>query len=358
MAKGMGSTLKTAIAGIVVICILITSLLVGSLLTIKSRELETTNLEANPTVQVWRSKKEVVEEYALEDVVAGVVSAEMPASFELEALKAQAVAARTYIVKRLPAPWGDGASVHQQGAMLCDDFNHCQAFQDELERKDKWGDKFDVNEAKIQRAVAETAGQILTYDGQLISPTFHSTCGGMTEAAGDYWQNDVPALQAVPCFWDSAAPRYLSKVFFTKEELSKKLGVKAEELGQLAITKRSDAGRVMTVSCGEKEWKGSAFRSLLGLNSTDFTWLSTDEGYFFTVQGFGHGVGMCQYGANGMAQDKKSYEDILTHYYTGVEITPLADYLKAKGANTNEIKQDENTNQENDKSSGEPTAAT
>ena len=298
-------------------------------LTSPAEEKDQTNTNAtiNPEVTIWRSQQETVDTLPLEEVVVGVVSAEMPVSFEEEALKAQAVAARTYIVKRLPPPWGDGAAQHEANAYICDDYNHCQAYQDETERKEKWEENAAANEEKIRAAVSATAGEILTYEGALISPLFHSTCGGYTEAAGDYWQNDVPALQPVPCYWDMASPKYLSEVFFTKEELAKKLEVSQEELATLAITNTSHTGRVMEVSCGEKTWKGSAFRSLLGLNSTAFSWLSTKDGYLFTMQGFGHGVGLCQHGANGFAQEGATYQQILEHYYTGITITSLSDYL-------------------------------
>ena len=274
----------------------------------------------NPDVTILRTADNTVETLPLEEVLVGVVAAEMPVSFESEALKAQAVAARTYILQRLPEPYGSGLAVHTGNASICDDFAHCQAYVDESQRQKNWGDDFEANEKKIREAVNATAGQVLTYEGATISPTFCSTCGGSTEAAGDYWQSDVPSLQAVPCYWDSSAPKYLSTVHYTKAEMAAKLGILQADLPKLKIAATSQTGRVTLVTCGEKQWKGSAVRTALGLNSTNFQWLAGKDGYLITVKGYGHGVGLCQHGANGMAAAGASYQQILHHYYTDVEI--------------------------------------
>lgn len=302
--------------------LLIFLLLCAAFFTIKNRQVpEQAENSVQPTVIVWRTTEEKAQTVPVEEAVANIVAAEMPVSFELEALKAQAVAARTYVISKLEQAEGATPTSHPEGANICDDHKHCQAYDDKDECKAKWGENYEVNRQKIEQAVAATYGQVVTYNGELISALYHSTCGGQTEKAGDYWSSDVPALQSVPCYWDSAAPKYVSEQLIKKAEMIEKLGVSEEDLASLSITKLSDSGRVMTISCGEKSWKGNEFRTLLGLNSTAFTWLSTKEGYIFSEQGYGHGVGMCQYGANGMAKLGKTYGEILKYYYTGVEIT-------------------------------------
>ena len=319
--------LKNLAVGLLVIVVVIGAFFASAVAELKGEAAAAAAAAENPAVAILRTADNTVDELPLEEIVVGVLAAEMPVSFEPEALKAQAVAARSYIVKRLPPPLGSGLSVHVGNAYICDDFAHCQAYRDEAGRQERWGEDFAENEAKIRAAVTETAGLVLCSRGELLSPTFHSTCGGMTEAAGDYWQTDVPALQPVPCYWDNKAPRYTSNVFFSRAELAEKLEVTAEQLNDLKKSAVSAAGRVMEVSCGGKSWKGSAFRTLLGLNSTDFDWLATPAGFYFTVQGYGHGVGLCQYGADGLAAVGADFRDILTHYYTDVEITPIAELL-------------------------------
>ncbi len=304
--------------------LLVTGLLLGAAVTLLRQEkTEIAQQEQNPDVTILRAAENKVETLPLEEVVVGVLAGEMPASFEPAALEAQAVAARTYILKRLPEPYGSGLAVHTDNASICDDYAHCQAYVDEAQRQKNWGEKFQANEEKIRRAVTATAGQIITYDGEPISPTFCSTCGGQTEAAGDYWQSDVPALQSVACYWDTDAPKYLSTVTYTAEEMASKLGIQPEELTSLKIASTSASGRVTLVTCGDKRWKGSSVRTALGLNSTNFQWLEEDGKYLITIQGYGHGVGLCQHGANGMAAAGAGYQEILHHYYTDIEISQI-----------------------------------
>lgn len=319
------SKFKPLVCFLLLVLLLVGILLAAAIFVLRQEKEETAELAANPEVSILRTADNTVEKLPLEEVVVGVLAGEMPSDFELEALKAQAIAARTYIMKRLPEPYGSGLAVHEGGAYICDDFAHCQAYVDEEQRKENWGDSFTENEEKIRSAVEATAGQVITYEGEVISPTFCSTCGGKTEAAGDYWQSDVPALQSVSCYWDTAAPKYLSKVYYTNAEMAAKLGISQESLPNLKIAATSDTGRVTLVTCGEKQWKGSAIRTALGLNSTDFQWLADENGYLITVKGYGHGVGLCQHGANGMAAAGANYQDILYHYYTDIEIVNIED---------------------------------
>ncbi|MGI5824717.1 MAG: stage II sporulation protein D [Bacillota bacterium] len=319
------SKFKTAFSFFLLVLFVAGFLLAASVFMLRQEKEHLEEKNSNPEVSILRTADNSVETLALEEVVVGVLAGEMPADFELEALKAQAVAARTYILKRLPEPYGSGLAVHTGNAYICDNFAHCQAYVDDKQRQENWGDKFTEKEAKIREAVTATAGLVITYGGEVISPTFCSTCGGKTEAAADYWQSEVPALQAVSCYWDTEAPKYLSKVYYTKAEMASKLGITQAELPNLKIVKTSETGRVMQVVCGEKQWKGSAVRTALNLNSTDFQWMADKNGYLITVKGYGHGVGLCQHGANGMAKAGADYSKIIHHYYTDVEISKISD---------------------------------
>lgn len=274
-----------------------------------------------PTVRVWLHEEERVVEYPLEEAVLRVVAAEMPVSFPEEALAAQAIVARTYIMRRLPAPWGQVERHQEEQADICDDYHHCQAFQAEESLKAHWGDSYDVYYAKVAAAVAATRGQVLLWEGELVDPVYHSTCGGKTESAAGCWQHDVPVLQSVTCLWDSDAPRYLATDRFSEAEIMEKLGVSKEELAQFQIVSRTDGGRVAEATAGSKSWSGTEIRSLLGLNSANFSYIVTDDEWLFTVQGFGHGVGLCQYGAKGMAEAGYTAADIVAYYYQGATIT-------------------------------------
>ena len=321
------SGLKAAVSFALLVVFVAFFLLTASVFMIREEEEQQLELQANPDVRIFRTSADSVDTVPLEEAVVGVLAGEMPADFDEEALKAQAVAARSYILKRMPQPYGAGAAVHSGDADICDDFAHCQAYVDENKRRENWGEQFVEKEKKIRAAVTATAGEVITYDGAVVSPTFCSTCGGKTENAADYWQSEVPALQSVSCYWDTDAPKYLSHVYYTKAEMAAKLGISCEELANLKITETAESGRVKTVTCGEKQWKGSAVRTALGLNSTDFQWLADENGYLITVKGFGHGVGLCQHGANGMAKAGADYKQILNHYYTDIEITSI-DKLK------------------------------
>ncbi len=281
---------------------------------------ETADSGKEPMVRVWLHEEDKVVKYSLEEAVIHVIAAEMPASFPEEALKAQAVVARTYIMRRLPAPWGSVERHKAEKADICDDFQHCQAFLQDDELKNHWGNASEKWLARIEQAVEGTRGQVLTWQGQLVDPVYHSTCGGHTESAAGCWQHDVPVLQSVDCPWDTESPRYLSCEVFSFEQLMEKLQVSREELMQLSIKGRTEGNRVSQVIAGEKSWSGTDFRSILGLNSANFSFVRMDENWLFTVQGYGHGVGMCQYGAKGMAEAGYDFQNILQYYYQNVTL--------------------------------------
>lgn len=272
-------------------------------------------LSENVQIPVLLHQENRVVEMSLEEYCVGVLAGEMPASFEPEALKAQAMAARTFTVRQYQA-----MGKHDGKAAVCTDYRCCQAWQSEEQMRQKWGAAYEENAAKIRQAVAETQGMIIVYEGEPISAVYHSTCGDKTENAEDYWQSEVPYLKSVACGYDGDAPKLHTQQFFSYGELAALLGTKEEAVAAMAPVAYSDSGRVTEVVVGEKHMSGVDLRNLLHLASTNFSLEKGKDGISFQVQGYGHGVGLCQYGANGMAKAGFTCEQIVKQYYTGVEI--------------------------------------
>ena len=253
-----------------------------------------------------------------------VVAAEMPASFELEALKAQAAAARTYTLSKL------GRTVEKHpDADMCTDITCCQAYIDPDQAAANWGDNAAVYTAKITSAVSETDGMAVLYDGQPIQAVFFSSAAGRTVDALEVWGNSVPYLTGVDSPEGDEVPNYHSTVTFTLEEFKSKLlaqypdaDLSGDPAGWFQNTVPNSAGGVEQVDVGGVTVSGGALRTLLGLRSTSFTVTADSQGVTFSVTGYGHGVGMSQYGANALAKQGKTYDEILKWYYTGVEVAP------------------------------------
>jgi stage II sporulation protein D len=284
-----------------------------------------------PIIHVYSSSENRTEKMLLEDYLVGVLAAEMPAGFEKEALKAQAIAARTYALKKMKAFQSSGNKVHPQ-AEICVNPSHCQGWISSKEMRKKWGMiKSWEYERKLKSAVRETAGAVLKYGQDLIDPVYHSTCGGRTENAEEVWANPIPYLKSVSCTWDRESPKYQGSLNFSLSELNKKLGLDLKEdsfsNGSLQKLSETKTGRVKIIKAGNKVFSATEFRQLLGLNSTNFTWQVnnqvTNKEIIFRTIGYGHGVGMCQYGANGLAKKGCSAEKILKYYYQGVNIEKI-----------------------------------
>ena len=282
-------------------------------------------LDAAMTLRVLNG--DTVEEMDLGTYLVGVVRAEMPASFEPEALKAQAVAARTYTLYKIQT-----GGNHGDEADICTDSTCCQAYIAEDRARENWGEDADANEAKIETAVRDTDGETILYNGTPILAVFHSSSAGQTRAAGEVWVSDLPYLQAVasPEPGD-AIPNYYSRAEFTAEEFREKVAAalpEADLSGDMDTWLKNPvtdtAGSVETVELGGVTVKGSTVRSILGLRSACFEWEAQEGTLVFFVTGFGHGVGMSQYGANQMAAEGADYREILTHYYTGVTVEPYS----------------------------------
>lgn len=259
----------------------------------------------------------------LEEYLVGVVAAEMPAEFAMEALKAQAVAARTLAIKRLKRFGGRGCR-HCPGADCCDDPGDSQAWLAAAGLARKWGlQNFRRYDRKIRRAVMETSGEIMAFNNIPIDAVFHSTCGVGTVAAGEIWHQNTSYLQSETCGFDRESARYSQKIGFPWQELSRRLKTPVAVLQKMQVVRRSKSGRVLWLSLGKQFQRGDEFRKMVGLNSTCFTWEMKRSGIYFTVIGYGHGVGMCQYGANGMAKQGWNYHRILQHYYRGIRFRKI-----------------------------------
>ncbi len=254
-----------------------------------------------------------LQQMTLESYLVGVVLGEMPASFEPEALKAHAVVARTYTRKRM------SGSKHS-GAAICMDPGCCQAYTDQEDYLEQGGTQAAVD--KVRRAVTDTDGLVLCYGGALIDATYFSCSGGSTEDAVAVWGQDVPYLQAVESPGEEDAPRYSETVTFTAAEFAGKLGITnagdpASWFGPATYT---EGAGIDTLTIGGKTFGGTELRRLLGLRSTAFAWQVRGKEITITTRGFGHRVGMSQYGAQAMAQAGSGFAEILAHYYQGTSL--------------------------------------
>ncbi len=278
-------------------------------------------------IKLLHSQTGNIEELDLDEYLYGVVSSEMPANFEIEALKAQAVVARTYTIYQTMY----NSSKHTD-ADICDNYACCQAWISKEERMAKWGqDEAEGNWNKIVEAVNSTTGKIVAYNGKPINAFFHANSGGMTESSLNIWGGiDYPYLKSVETAGENEYSQYSSQVKITKEELLNKMKEKYpdceidfSQTDCIKIQEYTTSGRVKTIKIGNKEIAGTEARTILGLKSTNFSVVIEGEEIIFSVTGYGHGVGMSQTGADSMAKTGANYETIIKHFYTGVEIIEL-----------------------------------
>lgn len=282
------------------------------------------NEENFKTVSVYVAAEDSVRKMDMSQYLKETVAAEMPAEFEKEALKAQAVAARTYLVNRINAKNEDAKKAHK-GGDICTDHTHCKAWVSEDERKKSWPEeKRDEYWQKISSAVEETAGILITYNDTPISAVFHSTSSGFTEDAKDVWGSEVPYLLSVESQGEEKSPRYRSDARFSLDEFKSIAEANIKDInwekGLIGDITRSDAGGIKTITIGGVSIKGTEFRTMYSLRSTNAEIVTEGDSVSISVTGNGHGVGMSQYGANYLASCGKNYEEILKTYYTGVEI--------------------------------------
>ncbi|MBQ2752865.1 MAG: stage II sporulation protein D [Firmicutes bacterium] len=252
----------------------------------------------------------------LEDYVKGVVAAEMPAQFNDEALKAQAVCARTYAIHYMEE--NDSNEIP---------YDIYQAYCTVNDMREKWGNDFEKYYSKISSAVEVTRGQIMIYDNEPVLAVFHSMSAGKTENSENIWGGKIDYLKSVDSSFDESSPGFIGEKSFSTEKVKSILKQKDNDIvfaGELLIiTERTEAGYVRNVKAGNKNYTGKQIREMFGLRSANFDISYNGDNIVFTTKGYGHGAGLSQYGANHMAEGGSTYIEILKHYYTGVELAKI-----------------------------------
>ena len=271
------------------------------------------SIETNPSVSkkeyisIKRSNGQVIS-IEFRDYIIGVIAAEMPASFNREAIKAQSVLARTYALK-----------AKKYGKTLTDTVS-TQAYIDTDQMKQKWGNDFETYYNKIAACVDETSKEYLSYDNDYIEALYHSTNNGKTESSLDVFGNYYPYLISVTSELDKQASSYLRTTTIPIQTINEKLNININKDSNIQVLSYTDGGNIKEISIDEKIFNGRKFRETLGLRSADFDITVNDNDVSITTRGYGHGVGMSQYGANLMANNNYSYKDILSHYYPGTQL--------------------------------------
>ena len=259
-------------------------------------------------IRLYRTAQDKVEEMDLEEYIKGVIYKEMPASFNIEALKAQTVAARTYTYRKI------GQNAHKN-ADICDNPAHCQGF---CEKDDSTSYK------KISEAVESTKGEVLTFEGNIINALYHSASGGKTENVSEVFAGgDVVNLSSVDSPGEEIMQNYETKVVISKKEFVnalKKVDKNFSYDGNIKILSRTEGGSVGRIKIGNTEFKGTKIRNIFNLRSSNFNIKNDDINIEINVKGYGHGVGLSQWGAEAMAREGKTYKEILAHYYRGTTI--------------------------------------
>lgn len=274
------------------------------------------------TITLLHKKTGETEQVNIDEYLCNVVSAEMPADYEIEALKAQAIVARTYTIYKI-------LNKKHENADICDDSTCCQAWISKDDRLARWEEsKRESNWQKICEAVNTTKGRIITYNNKPIDAFFHSNSGGVTEIPVNVWGGTgYPYLQSVETSGEDAYAQYSSEAVFSQEELLNKLKEKYSDISidfskddDIKILEHTESTRVKTVKFGNHELSGVEARTIFGLKSTNFEIEREGNNIKFSVKGYGHGVGMSQTGADSMAKQGAIADEIIIHFYTGVEI--------------------------------------
>lgn len=262
----------------------------------------------------------------LEEYVQGVVSTELPLSFEDEAMAAQAIAARTFVISKMITPC---SKVKEKGGIICDT-THCQVYSPLDDRLNSLGSEGEKYRDKVLVAVEKTKGEVLTYDGLLVRyPQYFAISSGKTENGNDVFNTDAPYLKSVISNGEEHLPKYKTEIILNYDEFLQKVnnnyktGLSKKNIkNNVKIINRTQGGSVSEIKLGEITIKGTEFRQLFGLYSANFD-IEFKDSIIITNKGYGHGVGMSQWGANAMAKDNKTFEEIIKHYYTGVDITNI-----------------------------------
>lgn len=299
---------------IAIVLIIIIPYLIVTIL-IKDEEIKF-KFVSNMMVRVKQDTKEKIVSVPFEEYITGVLAGEMPTNFEMEALKAQAVAARSYVMKKMEQ------NANKEYDVV--DTVSNQVYLDETTLKEKWKDKYVEKINKIKKAIIDTKGEYMTYDNQVIEAFFFSTSSGKTENVEEVFSSKLPYLRSVDSSWDEE----VSPVFHVKKDLSladfyTKLNLPYKDTIKTEVIKTTSTGRVKEIKINDQIFTGSDAYSKLGLRSTFFEIKQIDSNVQIDTKGYGHGVGMSQYGALAMAKKGYQYEDILKHYYQGIEISKI-----------------------------------
>lgn len=270
------------------------------------------------TVTLYHAEEKTFEELPLKDYLWGVLAGEMPASYPEEALKAQVVASYSYLLHRQKMVADHPAQEFGHEGDICDNPAHCKACLLPEEAAARYGeDWIEANSETLEKAVDAVLGEALLYEEQPVNAVFHAMSGGVTEDAEDVWGAKVPYLQSVDSHWDENADDFSSKVEVPLADFKEILGQTDCTLGAVTLTQ---GGSVAQQVIGGKAYSGRELRSLFGLRSTRFTLNLSEEEATFTVCGYGHQVGMSQYGAGILAEEGYTYQEILFYYYTGTNL--------------------------------------
>ncbi|WP_202079579.1 stage II sporulation protein D [Caldalkalibacillus salinus] len=288
-------------------------------------------------VSVYRTETGDIEKVPLEAYIRGVVASEMPTDFELEALKAQALAARTYIIRRLVEK--DFSDV-PEGSVVTDTIKH-QVFQNEEELRARWGIEYERKISRINEAVNATMGLVLTFQGHPINATFFSTSNGYTENSEDYWGAEIPYLRSVESPWDTESPHYKNETTMSIEALQDKLNTTisvpaSSDQPVMEVVSRTAGNRVSEVAIGDQTFTGKEIRELLELDSSHFDISIVNQSAVIQTTGYGHGVGMSQWGANGMAAEGHTAEEIVQYYYENIAIEDYRQWIASNQNTENE----------------------
>lgn len=270
---------------------------------------------SNTFVRVLNQQSGNINEIPLEEYVRGVVAGEMPASFSLEALKAQAVASRSYVLKKM--------NENKNNSYDVVDTIQNQVYLTDETLKDRWGSNYETYNNKIKEAVATTKGEYIAYNGEVIDALFFSTSNGMTENSEDVFINAVPYLRSVESSWDNISPAFNTTTEISLPDFYSKLNLPYNPNLDVKILSTTTSGAIKQLSINGVVFESYTVRDTLGLRSTSFNITQNGSNIIFNTKGYGHGVGMSQYGAEGMAQQGYNYNDIIKHYYQGVEILNL-----------------------------------
>jgi len=288
-------------------------------------EKQSSKKDSDETVKVFMSEDDFVLTITLEEYLVGVLAAEMLPTYHEQALKAQAVAAYTYLLYK-KSEQQSAPDSQLKGAYLSNDAATHQGYLTKEERAEKWEGKAESYEKKLTKAVKDVAGKYITYEGKPIIAAFHANNSGVTHSAETVWGSEVPYLKSVTSVGDKLSPDCIKTVAMTAQEFSSAVSsldsceLSGEAENWVGDIKKDNNGYVKSIEIGGAEFTGMKVRDELNLRSAVFTFEFSDGTFKFTTEGYGHGVGMSQYGADYMARQGSTWEEILKHYYTGVEI--------------------------------------